>query len=526
MSSVKAVLALALVLWFWPGSRASAERYAIAIGNNAGDNDEETLRWAEDDALHTHALLSELGDVAPEHALLLRGTDADAVRSALRELRARLAGRPHRTETVLFAYFSGHGDAESLHLAGTRLPLREFDALLRELDVGTLITIVDACRDGAAGVRAKGARHAQPFDIQLWRDSGRNGHVTITSAGQNEVAQESDQLRSSFFTHHLLSGMRGAADRDGDHEVSLDELYRYAYHHTLASSHAHLAAVQHPQLEVELQGEGELVITRLSNARALLELPAAVGGDYLIVDDASGEVVAQVYKPSGAEAQVALEPGRFRVQVRQQAAIYAAEIGLEWGGQHALRSDQLLRQEFGGAQNKGGHFDRARALVFAGASVARPSVSDEGPAWGAAARAAWDLPGLRVLGTAQLSTAQGTNDVRARDYFETRIGAGIGPRFMLAPFHVYTGLGAGLLWVHERSTRVARDDAARVLGVPQHTTSDALGPYLAPGASLELPFGGFVAALHGELQLSLLRIDRSFQLRPSPGVSLSIGRAL
>ena len=395
---------LVLCLCLWPAS-ALAQRFAITIGNNAGDDGEETLRWAEDDATRTHALLVELGDVAPADALLLRGGSADDVRAALVTLRERLAREKVR-DAVLFAYYSGHGDAHSLHLSGSRLPLRELDQLLQDTRVATLVTVIDACRDERlAGVRPKGARHDKPFDIQLWRDAGRTGRVTITSAGYNEVAQESDQLRSSFFTHHLLSGMRGAADRDGDRQFNLDELYHYAYHHTLASSHAHLASVQHPQLAVDLKGEGDLVITRLSHAQAVLGLPAAVGGDFLIVDDDNGDVVAQVWKPLGKPAQLALEPGRFRVQLRQDEKLYAAEVGLEWGGQHDLIAEAFERQEVRVAQLKGRLSDPTAGMLLLGGRLGQPTVETRGLAWGGGARCAWDLPGFRLLGEAQLSAA-------------------------------------------------------------------------------------------------------------------------
>src|SRR5688572_22893700 len=65
---------LCILLCSWP-SLAFAERYALAIGNNLGDSDEETLRWAEDDARRTKDLLIELGDVQAEHARLLIGAN-------------------------------------------------------------------------------------------------------------------------------------------------------------------------------------------------------------------------------------------------------------------------------------------------------------------------------------------------------------------------------------------------------------------------------------------------------------------
>jgi hypothetical protein len=515
---------LAFFVCVLPADAALAQRFAIAIGNNAGDADEEVLRWAEEDATRTHALFVELGDVAPEDALLLRGTSAEGVKRALVALRDRIA-RDHVRDAVLFAYFSGHGDARDLHLAGSHLPLRELEQLLRETRAGTLVTVVDACRDETpAGVRNKGARHDKPFDIQLWRERGRTGRVTITSAGYNEVAQESDQLRSSFFTHHLLSGMRGAADRDGDRQVNLDELYHYAYHHTLASSHAHLAAVQHPQLDVDLAGEGDLVITRLSHAQAVLGLPAAMGGDFLIVDDGSGDVVAQVFKAEGRNAQLALEPGRFRVQLRHDTEVYATEVGLEWGGRQSLLPESFERQELRDAQHKGRSLDPSQGLMFVGGRVGIPTVARRGLAWGGGARAAWELPNLRLVGEAQLSAAMGENAILSRTYFETRLGFGAGPRLVLAPVQIYVGATLGLLWVHALATRIARDDAVEVLGVPRHSSANALGPYLAPQLSFELPIGRFVAALQTELQLSVIRIDQHMTVQSTPSLMLALGR--
>ncbi|HTU63826.1 MAG TPA: caspase family protein, partial [Polyangiales bacterium] len=192
---------------------AAAQRYALTIGNNFGDSDEGALRWAEDDALRTRTLLTELGDVAEKNATMVLGVDADGLRHALNGLRERIAREKPGADSLLVAYYSGHGDADSLHLAGSRFPLRELEHWLRAIPVATLVTIVDACRTPQSGVRSKGAHHSEPFDVRLSRDAGPSGRVMITATGNDEVAQESDNLRSSFFTHHLLSGMRGAADR-------------------------------------------------------------------------------------------------------------------------------------------------------------------------------------------------------------------------------------------------------------------------------------------------------------------------
>ena len=58
-------------------------------------------------------------------------------------------------------------------------------------------------------------------------------HAYLTSSSEDEASQESDQIGSSFFTHYLVSGLRGAADASDDDLVTLEEVYRYAREETL-----------------------------------------------------------------------------------------------------------------------------------------------------------------------------------------------------------------------------------------------------------------------------------------------------
>jgi hypothetical protein len=505
---------------------AAAERYALAIGSNVGDDEEEVLRWAEEDARKTHALLTQLGDIPKENTRLVLGGGPAEVRAAIAELRGQIARSRRPSETVLFAYYSGHGSARDLHLAGDRLPLAELDALLADARATTLVTIVDACRDQARGVRRKGASHAEPFEIRLEHEQGPSGRVTITAAGHNEVAQESDRLRGSFFTHHLLSGMRGAADRDGDRQVNLDELYRYAYHNTLISSHAHLAAVQHPQLQVELSGEGELVVTRLTRADAVLTLAAPLGGDVMVVDADSGQVVAQLFKAEGALAQLALPAGRFRVQLRRSDAIYSGDVGLEWGGRATLERSALERSALQRSARKGGGDEPTRVLLFVGGRFGAAAVgAGAGASAGGGVRVALERAQLRVGLDSSVAVADARSALQARDYFETRVGLVAGPRLSLAPLTLWPALGAGALWLHERSTRLARDGAASALGIAEHAHADALGPYLAPQIAVELALGGdFMLSASGELPLAVIGIDEQLRVRAMPAALLGLGK--
>jgi len=113
-------------------AHAEIERYAIIVGHNVGAADEQKLRYAESDAARVAELMSEVGGVRDENQVVLRGKTADQIRRALIALNERIrtdqrAGR----DAVLFVYYSGHGDADALHLADTRLELRELEALVR-----------------------------------------------------------------------------------------------------------------------------------------------------------------------------------------------------------------------------------------------------------------------------------------------------------------------------------------------------------------------------------------------------------
>jgi len=157
------------------------------------------------------------------------------------------------------------------------------------------LLILDSCRSGAL-TRVKGGTPIPPFDIQLNEKMAGEGAVFLTSSSASEDSQESDELKGSFFTHALLSGLLGAADENGDGKVTLDEAYRHAYEATLRASSRTLAGTQHPTFQYDLRGTGDLVLASLdarSPTRAWLELPA--GKTWLVFqENADGAVVGEV----------------------------------------------------------------------------------------------------------------------------------------------------------------------------------------------------------------------------------------
>jgi hypothetical protein len=143
----------------------------------------------------------------------------------------------------------------------------------------------------------------------------------MASSSSQELSQESDELRGSYFTHHLVTALRGAGDADGDGRVSLDEAYRYAYRQTLASTALTQVGEQHVTLETDLTGHDDVAVTYPAEARAQLELPGSLEGRVLVQQKGSGAVVAELQKVAGAPIRLALVAGSYDAVVGRAAGI-------------------------------------------------------------------------------------------------------------------------------------------------------------------------------------------------------------
>ncbi|HEX6243435.1 MAG TPA: caspase family protein, partial [Polyangiales bacterium] len=216
---------------------ARVERFAVVVGNNRGFASDVALRYAEADARKVAEVLRELGPIEPANMVVLTGSDAETTRRTLITVndRIRAAVSQPDTSVVLFVYYSGHADENALHLGETRLETTELAELVRGSAASFRLLVVDACRSGKL-TRPKGGKLRPPFALRDEAQLPSEGLAFLTASTADEDAQESDELKGSFFTHALVSGLLGAADQDGDGAVVLDEAYRYAYDATLRST--------------------------------------------------------------------------------------------------------------------------------------------------------------------------------------------------------------------------------------------------------------------------------------------------
>jgi TolB-like protein/uncharacterized caspase-like protein len=325
------VLVLALAA---PGARAETRRFAIILGNNAGAGERPPLRYAENDAGKMARVLAELGDVAPDDMLLLQGRTVADLEKAVVAVRDGIdaAHKAPDTRAVLIFYFSGHSDGESLELGAQRLPYARLKAMLSGTGAELRVSIIDACRSGAA-IAQKGGKPAPPFTIRLADQIAATGEVMITSSAADESALESSEVAGSYFTHNFVSGLRGAADISGDRLVTLAEAYRYAYDRTVSATAGAPSGTQHPLYDYRLSGQGELVLTSLATRVASLTLPA--GAERALVSDLSRDQVVAEVLPGGAR-ELALSPGSYGVRLIRRGESFGGRVTLSDGQRVAL----------------------------------------------------------------------------------------------------------------------------------------------------------------------------------------------
>jgi hypothetical protein len=337
----RAIVPLIAAIWFGLSpARAQAEphSYALVIGANRGGYGQEELRYARADAQHFAQLLVELGRIPKANVILMLDPMPAQIEQALVALRARLAGHASAGEhSKLLFYYSGHARARALSLATGELPLDALRQSLVSLPSTLTVAVLDACQSGAiSGV--KGAVPATDFSVSSVSDLTNAGVAVMASSTAAELSQESPELAASYFTHHLLTGLRGAADRDRDLSVSLDEAYAYAYQNTLSDTLRTRVGSQHATLEIELKGHGGVPLTFTADADAQLVLPEPIEGRVVVQQRGRGAVLAELTKARGAVISLAVPHGQYEVLLRRgiAAAPLSCTLNLARGAQHRL----------------------------------------------------------------------------------------------------------------------------------------------------------------------------------------------
>ncbi|GHV15469.1 hypothetical protein AGMMS49938_13770 [Fibrobacterales bacterium] len=352
-------------------NEAKIERYLLVVGANNGGADRIKLRYAESDANAFATVLSQMGGIPQANIFRVNNPTAASLAEGFRNLDSRLRGNDKRelgndknkiehgngkskmehgsdrtelgnskgnVRKEVLVYYSGHADEQGLRINGDVFSWSDFRNSVNKIDADVKVAVLDACGSGAI-TRTKGGV-SKPAFLQD-ASSEMKGYAFLTSSNENEASQESDRIKGSFFTHALVSGLRGAADMTGDGKVTLNEAYQFAFNETLQSTQSTSGGTQHPSRDMNLAGTGDVVMTDLREIGAGLVLNEQLEGRFFVRDD-KGNLVAELYKREGKSLELGLPPGTYSVQMEAPSRNWkAGDITLANGKKQVLSMNDL-----------------------------------------------------------------------------------------------------------------------------------------------------------------------------------------
>jgi hypothetical protein len=318
------------------------KRYAVAIGANEGGKDRVKLRYAVSDAESFLSVLEELGGVLEEDSMLLKNPDVKTFYTEMGKLLTKMEdARSKFSRIEAIFYYSGHSDDESILLGNEKISYADFRETINSMPADVRIAILDSCLS-AAFTRIKGGKKKLPFLINEAYDM--KGYAFMTSSSATEASQESDLIEGSFFTHYLISGMRGAADMIQDGRVTLSEAYQFTFNETLAETTKTMSGPQHPYYNIEMSGTGDVVITDIRRGSAILVLAPEISGR-IFIHDRNNSLVVELSKPLGRSIELGLEEGEYRVINLFEGQVFESKIKLQNGVDFALDADEFAKSD-------------------------------------------------------------------------------------------------------------------------------------------------------------------------------------
>jgi hypothetical protein len=335
------------------------------------------------------------------------------------------------------------------------------------------------------------------------------GLAILASSRDSELSQESDELRGSFFTHHLYAGLSGMADRDRDGRVSLSESFEYASEHTLNATAETWAGPQHPTFRYDLTGQADIVLTYPGTPGAGYGRLSFNQAGWYFIRRPHGSILAEIHSLGGE--QIALEQGRYEVERRGREHLELAVADVASGTVTEVSGLPTKQVAFGRAVRKGGGL-RARAYSVSADGLVRSSLASLGTSTGGMVAARVDAaPGSLELRLG-LARAGHATFIPSTTWDASLAVAAL----RVWDFRVVT-LAAGV----EAGWSVFHQQAA---STPNVTVVQA--PSLGPTALLELPLWSR-ACLRADLSVPIyalpLMTDQGERLSVAAGVRAGLG---
>jgi len=412
-------------------ARASADpnayaSFALIIGvNKSVDASAGLLRYADDDAARYLDLFRALGarsyvlarldentlrlhpQVAAEAQLPVRADYEKAIEALISDV---AQARRRNVKTVLYFVYAGHGNIADGHgyisLEDTRLYGAELEAkILGKIKADQTHFIVDACYSYflAIGRGPGGERRGLHGFTELGGLAARDSVGLLLSTSSAKESHEWSGFQAGVFSHEVRSGLSGAADADGDGQVSYREMAAF-----IAQANASIANEQYrPDVFAHPPKNTNVLMDLKNRVGARVDVRGAHGDHYLL-EDSRGVRFADFHNDDNQPAYFLrpLNAGRLYLRRLSDDAEFVIPLS---SGPIALAdlTPQEPRTVTRGAANDA--FQSAFSLPFNRTVVDQfrfatpPSSANDGPRADIASPRARLYAGAALLGVATLS---------------------------------------------------------------------------------------------------------------------------
>ena len=195
--------------------------------------DLHNLKYTDDDAFRLHSFFkSPIGGALPDEQIKILIDEQATQNNILKELQL-LSKKAGEDDLILF-YFSGHGFRGSFvphdYMKDSDILIQhnELIEILRGSKAKSKVVIADACHSGSMDTKTAGLESMLDVYYNAFRKS-MGGTVLLLSSRADEVSMESTGLRQGLYSHFLLEGLSGKANKNSDKIITVSELHQYIY---------------------------------------------------------------------------------------------------------------------------------------------------------------------------------------------------------------------------------------------------------------------------------------------------------
>ena len=206
------------------------EIFALIVGV-ASYNHMQSLKYTDDDAYQLYAFLkSPEGGAIKDDNIKILIDDAATNKSITQEIN-NIVSRADDNDVIML-YLSGHG------LDGAFVP-SDFDGKKGQIAYGQILDllnsseakhklfITDACHSGSMIASARTPLNVALENFYSAYNTINGGTAIMMSSKKEEVSLEYGGLRQGIFSHFLIKGLKGNADKNSDKLITVTELYDY-----------------------------------------------------------------------------------------------------------------------------------------------------------------------------------------------------------------------------------------------------------------------------------------------------------